>query len=448
MKARVLCAVCAIAMSQAGYPSQWKHEVVVEHVWQHAGQYAVNREGIPIYTIYEMLPGVANRLPQAYRYKTNLTQKYFPGISQGFTKDINGNGQVAWNGWTDESEHAMVDGRDFFAEVHGPAPRDQFATGVHGVDGAGTPFWSWSKIGEFSHLYHGTDEIYQGMQLTRVRKSVINRNGHIAFLSYSALTDYEEDVYHDGANLSASLLGGNQTMIPLVSINDSNHVLWGGGGDNTGGEIRVYLDDQLYARSELTKPSAFPVKITNSGHIAWLKGTSARWYMQVDGQDFSYVNGHGPRIETPQTRQWLAESGDVLYEGGEPFYSWNQSFIVKNHEDISTPIIGERTEQFDRLYAVGMDDAGNALWYGQGNGTNHRMYTFVNDYNLSLDYLDDRPFLATGGLAIGPNGHVLWQVLHSDGFADFILSTPVPEPSAVLLLVGAALWGAGMSRKR
>ncbi len=430
----LICAFLA-AVTAAGQ-SKWKHEILIDGLHRGTGYFAVNKDGIPIYTAYTHVPGASNELPQAFRYKTNLTQTYFPGTSQGFTRRINDNGQVGWIGLDSKSLHAMVDGHDYYADIFPPGlPPDD--ANVIGIDGQGRPFWGASFPGQYSRLFLGGQEIYVGMELSNSSaQATVNKYGDTAFQALSGLTGNSVfDVFHNGVNYSANILGNNRYAANLLSLNDNNDLLWGGAGANTNGESVVFLNDQVYARSQYTdRPAALPVEITNSGHIAWLALTRGVAFLQVDGKDLSYIDGYLDQYEATQSYNYLSESGDIVWLGDDATNS-NIRIIAKNQTDISSPLLGDRMPLTDRLYCYGIDDFGDALWSGSGVLTNHKVDTFVNGFNLTQDYLQGQAYDSSGGEAIGPNGQVLWQIVHPDHTFAYILSTPVAEPSTGFMMI-------------
>ncbi len=425
--------ICVVLMVfAASGQSEWKHNVLIDGVTRGTAYFAVNRDGIPIYTAYTHVPGASNVLPQAFRYKTNLTQAAFPGPSQGFTRAINDHGQVAWIGLDSTSLHAMVDGHDYYADVLPPGlPPDD--AGVLGIDGQGRPFWVASSPGQYARLFLGDKEIYVGMKLYDFssQRAAVTRSGDMAFQAFSGLTGGVYDLFHDGVNYSSAILGGNR-YTGEFSLNDHNDLLWDGGGDNTGREGAVFLNDQVYARSQYTdRPAAVAVKITNSGHIAWLALTRGVGFLQVDGRDLSHIDGHADQYQAPQGLTFLSESGNVVWLASDVVDS--SHVIAKNQTDISSALLGPQTPITDRLYCYGIDELGNALWSGSGPLTNHRVDTFVNGFNLTQDYLQGQAYDSSTGMAIGPNGQVLWQIVHPDHTFAYVLSSPVPEPGGIVL---------------
>lgn len=424
-------ALASVAASSQG--GKWKHEIIYDNFFRTDGIAAVNKDGIPTYTVYEDIPGVANQLPQVYRYKTNLTQAAFPGLSQGFTRFINDGGQVAWEGWTPDSLHSMVDAHDYARDAYpGGLPPANHDLGIKGLDANGLPLTTVGTIGEYGRVFHGAEEVYKGFGLSHMN-GVMNRRGDITLQALSSLTPRETDLFHNGVNWSAPILGANRYAFPFPSVNDSNDVLWTGDGDNTGGEPWLFLNDRFYARSFLPElPQAVALRITNSGHIAWLARGSREAYLQVDMVDYSYVEGKANRFSTSEFSVFLDEAGHVAWLGH--YLGARDAAIIRNHTDISTDVLGTRDIFKDQLWLSGIDEAGNVLWWGAGPNTNHRHEAFVNTFNLSHDFLGDRDYLNAAAAAFGPNGHVLWSVQWRNGLNSFVLSTPVPEPSTAATL--------------
>jgi hypothetical protein len=137
------------------------------------------------------------------------------------------------------------------------------------------------------------------------------------------------------------------------------------------------------------------------------------------------------QFDTEMNTRYLSESGDVVWWGVDEETDYGALF--RDEEDISTPAIGQLTQGGDTFQIVGIDNFGNAVWDGRGPMTGHRNEVFVNTFNLSADALAGTGYAGAGALAVGENGQVLWEAGNAQGTVDLWLSTPVPEPSVLLL---------------
>lgn len=440
-----LAAVGPIVCAQG----KWKHEVLIDRSEvEPNGNYVVNRQGIPTYTVKMNVPGASVKLLQAFKYKTNYTQLYFPGPSQGVAQAINDAGQFAWIALDSKSLHSMVEGHDYFADVYPPTLWPAADIGIRGITGDGRPSWGYVTNDDYTKLYLGSQPIYAEHKLSEVNGffSQCNRRGDVSFQAASALTGGILDVFHKGINYSASILGDNRSTSAQLSMNDQGDLLWTGWSTATGGEPVVYLNDRVIGVSQYRDgPAAQAVKLTNSGHVAWLSMTRGRAFVQLDGRDLSQVDGYANRYEVAPAYIKLSESGHIAWLGLDVTDAGRRA-LVKDQTDISTPLVGVQDPLHEFLYLKGISDSGQVLWSGTGEKTDHLPHVFVDSYDLTADFGVDPSMLASTAGAIGPNGEVLWIMAYPDRKFSYILSTPVPEPSQALLLVlgaGAVVWRRG-----
>jgi len=443
---RVLCVGIGMAIGFACPAQKWKHEALVTFDFKLDGAFAVNRSGSVIYSPWMPIDGGGDgRYPQAFKDRTNLTQKYLPPLSQGFASAINDAGQVAWRGLSPTSLTVMVDGHDYLAEVSPPLST-AYRVDVRGIDASGLPFWSVGKYGTGNtyRVYRGTEDLSAGITIYDPTLGHLNRNGDAVWsATIQTATGYEYDNFRNSDNISERVLGPVRALSSFKpDINDHGVMLWTGRGVNTNNKNTLFVDETpYYTDPGGAAPTA--VHITNSGHVLWLKNYPNTLVVMRDQEDVSTPAFGDQPYTTYEGGIFMGESGDVIWTGID--MTSNYRSIYKNHRNLSAGLIGSMSQIGDQVHAVGIDDAGNALWWGAGTATNHIAHVFVNDFDLSADALGQFDSLNVRPLAIGHLGQVLWGA-NSPAGGTIYISSPVPEPSAVGVLFVLVL--AGVLRRR
>lgn len=425
----LVLAWCSFALAQ----TQWKHELLLagDHFWVAISSptyHGVSPNGIPIYSTVEY--GYGN---QAWKYKTNLNRHYFGPLAQGLVSAINASDQVSWRALDAEPQrslHVMVEDRDFYRELFPPSRPTQDHSRFVTADGR--PLWLRRDSGQPDRVFLGTDELSRGRAVTSVTLQDMNAAGVAAWHGW--LTDDQgaryKEMFVNDVNYSAPILGANRRVLGGVRLDVAGNVLWSGYGEATGGVGCLFLN-----RENLTL-SRYP-RIRGAHAEALQEDGTFWWYMFDESPSVTRLMRNYEDYSTPvfgdepygviQTDTFVSATGDVLWQGSGAVRGL---VTFRNHEDLSTALLG-KMNSMDEQVGVGIDRFGNAVWWGSGELTNHRAHVFVNGFDLSADLLGPDHYAV--GMAVGENGHVLWVT--SEGDMNWIyLSTPVPEPSGLLLL--------------
>ncbi|GMV37873.1 MAG: hypothetical protein AMXMBFR61_23810 [Fimbriimonadales bacterium] len=426
----LVLAWCSFALAQ----TQWKHELLLagDHFWVPISSptyHGVSPNGIPIYSTVEY--GYGN---QAWKYKTNLNRHYFGPLAQGLVSAINASDQVSWRALDAEPQrslHVMVEDRDFYRELFPPSRPTQDHSRFVTADGR--PLWLRRDSGQPDRVFLGTDELSRGRAVTSVTLQDMTAAGVAAWHGW--LTDDQgaryKEMFINDVNYSAQVLGSDRKVTGYAVLNTAGDVLWSGYGSVTGGATALFLNDVNLTQSTYpTITGANALALQDDGTFWWEIGAGdpPTYRLMRNLEDYSTpAFGDEPYSVDLLLQTFVSKSGDVLWKGKG---ATRGRVVFRNHEDLSSSVVGAMTPS-ERLDTVGMDRFGNAVWEGTGELTMHRTHVFVNRFDLSGDLLGPNHYARA--LAVGENGHVLWVT--SEGDMKWVyLSTPVPEPSGLLLL--------------
>jgi len=425
----------------------WVHEKLLENVgwavapgWPHRYSY-INANGTAAFTVQQ--PG---GFFEVFRNSHSISGEV-GGIS-GLAEGLNEAGQVAWGG----GGHVWVDAvRISDGLIHTPTG---YSLSVSGPTADGRPFWS---------VIYGTpvqgydDEAYLGRESLEVASLLganrevwqrdVNSAGEVLWAGKGdAVGSFK--VFRNRENLTAKVFTDRRATGEAVDINERGQVLWNGAA-GPGSLWRVYVDEtRLPNQDQLLGGggSAGGRALNDRGDVLWDGGGQAT-------NNFPDVFLNGTNLSRPfygsrwhQTLgYYLSENGHAVWQGvgdlGDGPNNWD---VFVNSTCLSQSVLGANRRE---VKPSGVDNAGNVLWHGYGQATDGIKQVFVNQFNLSAD--------ARGGiyrnayaLAMGPNGHVLWADYDEYYRFDVWLSTPVPEPGAMLALPAGLALLALCSRRR
>jgi hypothetical protein len=425
----LVAATMLVMVAAASAQTQWMHELIYAKAWdidRNSWNLGLNHDGVPAYTLSSAKTGNMH----VFRYKTDLNKWYLPSPSAGYGGPINDFGDVAFKALTTESIHVIGGGgHDYFTEVFGNSL--EYNVTVRYIDNQGRPLW-YKRGGDESHqVFRGSEELSAGRNVWVFKLLDMNRQGDAVWSAWEEGSD--TDLFHlylNDRNVSRPLVGPNGDG-GTGAINDHGDLLWGGGGDYTGGFSDLFLNDVNLTADRYPYPHyAGAIDMSNSGHLFWSLYMDNQERLMLDFEDISSPVFGGHRYRLFGFQYFLSESGDVLWKATDD--ETDLVAIFRNREDISSDVLGDYTNG-GGMRGIGMDDFGNALWEGAGSLTGNKYEVFVNTFNLSRDALPDGDYAHACALAIGGNGHVLWKTQDANGIEDLYLSTPVPEPSMLLL---------------
>ncbi len=416
--------------------NQWKHEQLVKGTQGAEGSehtHFINAQGIPCYTTI-----AAGGYRDAWEYKTNLNFKYLGPNSNGYTFGINDAGQVAWEGGTSASISVNVDGHDFYGPLFPPDPT-QDRVAIRGLDDAGNPLWMWLKSG-VTRVFRGGQEISGGAAISNVMLYGINGGGDTLYraATYDDQGDYYNDLYKNGSNITADLLGPTR-VVQVGTLGSSGSVLWDALGSTTNGIFDLFLDNQnLTAGKFPTMKAAHPEGINSNNDFIWIRIDKDNTDHMMKGMEDISAGVPGLDIGgIQQNKNFINDRGDVLWNALDRNFG---NIAILNGKNLTTDVVGIATD----FNVTGIDRFGNGVWYAAGPKVPVRS-VFVNQFNLSADAYGGFNYRAARSLAVGVNGQVLWEGADLDGTASVWLSSPVPEPGVVFGLT--ILAGFGLRRR-
>jgi hypothetical protein len=428
----VLAFVCAEAQTQ------WKHERLIDEIL-YPGQKTnsfINANGDVAFTT-RSLDGHFDAWKYRSSTKTllNLNQTYLGLVSNGTTLGINRYGQVAWEGGTVTSISVNADGHDFYAPLF-PPDTNQSHVFIRGIDDAGDPFWFYQKSG-VHRVFQGGTEISGGAAISDLMLYGTNGKGDTLY----GATDSggQINLYKNGVNFTAGLLGGDSQFAQTGIVGASGSVLWDGYGATTNGRFDLFLNNQNLTFGLFPSMKAAHVEAINSAdQYLWIRvDTNNTDHMMLGMRDLTAEVSELGIDGIRQGLNFVNKKGDVFWNGASSTLGY---LAILNGKNLTTEIVGIPTD-FDM---TGLDGFGNGVWYASGPKVPVRS-VFVNQFNLSADAYGGFNYRAAAGLAVGVNGQVLWTAQDPDDTSSVWLSTPVPEPG---LIVPAILILALIRRRR
>jgi hypothetical protein len=257
--------------------------------------------------------------------------------------------------------------------------------------------------------------------------SAPNSSGQVCFCGTGEGTDGYRDQFFEGVNISKPLLGGNRSTYGR-DFNEAGQVLWEGKGSKTSGKWKVFLDDR-----DITTPVfgaqgyGHPWDLNDAGQVMWQGGTTiGTSYIMLDDRNVSLpVVGSGPQVAGAA----LSENGHVLWTAVDDEGDFN---LYLDDFNLSLAAIGDPRATVSTLTA--MNASGHVAWCGAIRSGEPKVCVYYDTFNLTEDALGDI-VIASWALEIGDAGHVLWYCDSTEfpGKYDVWLSTPIPEPSMLLL---------------
>ncbi len=207
-------------------------------------------------------------------------------------------------------------------------------------------------------------------------------------------------------------------------------MLWAGRGATTAGVEHLFLNETNLTAGVLSgHRSVRADAINDRGDMAWRwNDANGREHVMLNWRDLTdEVFSSADR--SSGTQAYLGEASDLAWLGTSRNPTYGSIYL--NAENLSAEQIGDTTIVGDGAFLKGIDRHSNVLWSGAGEGTAHRMEVFVNKFCLSRDALGAMNYRSATAMAIGENGHVLWNAVDWDYNTHMYLSTPVPEPGGL-----------------
>lgn len=242
-------------------------------------------------------------------------------------------------------------------------------------------------------------------------------------------------VMRDGVEYSSQWTNGIYDNV--YDVTDDGRAVWAGQGYGST-TVDLWFDgvnrtkdlDMGEYRWEGGFPEDQAVAANNLGSVAFIgkrpsSGPGNR-HIFVDGLDVTTAamgptGGCGHRV-------FLNNLGQALWEGYFP--NQNARVYLNN-----TVLFGDLLKDSDSVTVFGLNDNSAVLWQKDDSAT-HKSFLMVNRYDLTsavyghgFSYLGIRPF------DMNERGQVLWAANSALNTWDLWLSTPVPEPSTLLLLL-------------
>jgi hypothetical protein len=214
-------------------------------------------------------------------------------------------------------------------------------------------------------------------------------------------------------------------------INERGDIAWAGKGSTTGYKYRMFVNHSDITPAWLSgQLTIIPQGLSENGHVVWYTiDKDQKAHLVRDQVDLgAAVFGANP-YTVYQDSCAISEAGDVMWIALDG--TTQHSALYLNDRDVSTAILGVGSGA--GAAPLGFDRFGNYVWTGSGPGTANVEEVFVNQFDLSADALRGMAYAQTRPLAVAKNGQVLWVAGMADGYTNLYLSTPVPEPSMLLL---------------
>jgi hypothetical protein len=276
-------------------------------------------------------------------------------------------------------------------------------------------------------LYHGAVDVTAGIGHGGIGGAWVSSAGDIAWLNdYKIGSSPARDLFMNRTNISGPVLGDNP-WVSAAAMNEAGDLVWSGRGDNTGGYMDLFLNDVNLTHDLFDGfRNLHVLDISDGGHMLWYVTYEGRTSLMRDFEDISTpVLGDHEGFPQLILGAFVNVRGDVAWVADDQ--TTGHAAVYLNDVDLSTAVLGKAGR------IKGLDAWGRVLWEGSGESTGDRLEVFVNSFNLSQDALGDEEYAGAAALAIGENGHVLWYAGGPDHTSSLWLSTPVPEPSTLLL---------------
>jgi hypothetical protein len=446
MHSRKWLAALACGMVVAGVTQQrWKHEVVLSNVDEALGfswANVVSAQGVPAYTIWKD----GRTWTDVYEGSTCLNRTVFGDGSAGAVGGFNSIGQLAWSAQEATKIHVMVGQRDFYSEVFGSESPNDHVYSCYSPDNQGLPLWiRTDKANAWNgKVLHGTEELSAGLSLYDPRGWAINGSGDCLWSGWTTENgEYEYDLYRNKTNYSRSILGTDR-WTARATMNSRGDVLWAGSGTQTNASVELFLNGTNLTQGKYAGHNgALPEQVTNSGHILWQLEWPTVHHLMLDDRDISTAAFGSRPYDIFEQSAFMNEDGHVMWLGRTN--DDNDTRVMLDERDLTVDAIGDDSGAWNPPRVIGIDRFGNAVWSGGGVKTDGKYEVFVNTFDLSRDALSPGEYTGAYAIASGVNGQVLWVSEDPSGLYTMRLSTPVPEPSALLLGIPLLV---GLSRRR
>jgi len=435
---RINALLCGWLLLACSWASEWKHDLLLSGASFIGGtrynnvlrEFSVNPSGVSDYFVE--LPGLGF---QAYRYKTNLNQVFLGSGSQGQTGGINSLAQAGYSARDSQGfQHVMVEDHDFYEDVFAPNRDPSLTIQVGGVDAQGRAFWTRRYQGQHG-IFLGADNLAGTEVVNSPNMSQLNQNGDCVWSAFTSDSGAGTDVFKNHSNISRDLLGSSRRAGFYPVMNSLGDILWSGSGTITGLQSRLFLNSVDLTGNRTNLHNISTLGLSDDGHYLWsTQDASFKAHLLYDQTDLGEAVFGSMPYEVGLSQGILGERGDILWAALDQ--TANKTVLFHGLEDISTPVTGGLTTQ--GLF-FGLDRNGNAAWSGGGPLTGGKLEVFVNQFCLSKDALSGEGYLLAGTLAQGVNGQVLWYSLKQGGSISVYLSSPVPEPDTIWLLVFVSL---------
>jgi hypothetical protein len=189
--------------------------------------------------------------------------------------------------------------------------------------------------------------------------ATMDDTGHMFYVVQDELTN-TQDVYVDGVNISAALLGAERHAFATGFAGGS--YAWWGRGTNTGGKNHAFVNDVDISALYLPTVGDARTAGISPGGLAWFGKTDepgSRMNVYRDGTLLSGMLG--------SVRDCLAvginDAGDVLWQGWGQVNNFNLDVWVNQ-----TNYTGSLLDPVRDCRAVDISNDGLVAWYGKGAG--------------------------------------------------------------------------------
>jgi hypothetical protein len=214
----------------------------------------------------------------------------------------------------------------------------------------------------------------------------------------------------------------------LRGVLPDGRVLWAG-RPRGGGDIELWLDGTSLTDKYYVEGYGRPGndgRINQAGHLAWAGKRDVSPHIQHVFVDEFDVTAHALGPEGRSIGDFVLNTHSQVVWLGVPEGGFLPRIFVGDQL-----LYADLVDENDRVELLGFSDRADVLWGLNEDGVGFIRDIFVNDLSLPRAVYGSN-FDEVSAMEMNQCGQVLWAA-QSNGLWDFWLSTPIPEPSVLLL---------------
>lgn len=430
-------------LASASASAQWHHEKLVSGYGQpwfnginvEDTLVLVNSSGVASFAVQ----GGPHVPSEVFRGSESLSREV--GNVGGLSEGLNERGDVAWR----SNRHIYVN-REVISHGIIPETGGGFDTAIYGMMRDSRPLWAlgWdAALQKEPDLFVGTENLGVSSLLGTKRsfdRAQTTEGEFFMWQGQGSLTGGNQHVFRNRFDLTKSVLGSGGIGYG-GAINNHGDIAWTGWTDrNNGFPTFAFVNDRNISTPIMgtdRRVMAGTVQINDAGTVAWIaKGPTTGFYWDMFLGATNLSSSIYGQAEHQASTAVLNQRGTLLWscygDLGDGL-AWDQFLGMRN----LTSWLGRG--RYTQL--IGIDEHDRAVWSGFGPTIGNRSRLYVNDFGLSEDALGAGTNLDSLGMAVGPNGHVLWCTRDANLRYDVWLSRPVPEPTSTYPLLLASIAG-------